>query len=160
MTGFDYAVLAVLAISALMGAWRGIVGEVLALAAWVVGFLAARQWAEPVGQLFPVDVALRFVLGFAVVLLGVLLAFALARLVMRLLLKAVGLGVLDRVLGVGFGLLRGVLVVLVAVLLAGLTTLPKTAWWQEAALAPPFETAAIACKPWLPTAMATRIHYR
>jgi membrane protein required for colicin V production len=160
VTGFDYVVLAVLALSALMGVWRGIVGEVLALAAWVVGFLAARQWAAPVGQLFPVDTGLRFVFGFVAVLVSVLLIFALGRWLLRLLLKAAGLGVLDRVLGAGFGVLRGVLVVLVAVLLAGLTTLPKAAWWQEAALAPPFETAAIACKPWLPAAMAARIHYR
>ena len=160
MTGFDYAVLAVLALSALLGLWRGIVGEVLALLAWVAGFLAARQWAEPVGRHFPVEAGLNFALGFVAVLVGVLVIFALGRWLLRVLLKAVGLGLIDRVLGSVFGVLRGVLVVLLVVLLAGLTTLPRAPWWREAALAPPFETAAIACKPWLPTAMAARIHYR
>ena len=42
MTAFDYAVLAVIAASALLGLWRGVVGEVLALAAWVVAFFVAR----------------------------------------------------------------------------------------------------------------------
>jgi membrane protein required for colicin V production len=160
VTGFDYAVLVVLGISALLGFWRGIVGEVLALAAWVAGFLAARAWAEPAGRLLPGEPALRFALGFVLVLVGVLVIFAVARLVMRMLLKAVGLGLLDRILGAGFGVLRGAIVVLIVVLLAGLTALPKSAWWQQAALAPPLETAAIASKPWLPGEMAVRIHYR
>ena len=45
MTAFDYAVLAVIAASALLGLWRGVVGEVLALAAWVVAFFVARAEA-------------------------------------------------------------------------------------------------------------------
>jgi membrane protein required for colicin V production len=160
VTGFDYAVLIILGISMLLGFWRGIVGEVLALAAWVVGFLAARAWAEPVGRLLSGEPALRYGLGFVLVLVGVLVVFALGRLLMRLLLKAVGLGLLDRILGAVFGVVRGAMVVFVVVLLAGLTALPKAVSWQEATLVPPFETAAIASKPWLPPEMAVRIHYR
>ena len=53
-----------------------------------------------------------------------------------------------------------VLIVLVGVLLAGMTALPKSQWWRDAMLAPPFETAVIAAKPWLPAEVSKRIQYR
>lgn len=163
MTPFDYAVLAVILLSLLVGGWRGVVGEILALAAWVAAFLAARTWAGPAGQLVASGMAepvWRQVSGFVVVFVAVLILFALARWAMSLLLKAAGLRPLDRVLGAAFGIARGVLVAWVAVLLAGLTALPQQSWWRQAWLAPPFETAVLAAKPWLPPDLAKRIHYR
>ena len=58
-----------------------------------------------------------------------------------------------------FGVLRGLVVVLIGVLLAGMTTLPKATWWRTAMFAPPLETAAIAAKPWLPAEAAKRIRF-
>jgi membrane protein required for colicin V production len=75
-------------------------------------------------------------------------------------LRAIGLGPLDRFLGAVFGIARGVLVVAATVLVGGLTALPQQAWWRDAWLAPPFETAVLAIKPWLPPAVAKRIKYR
>lgn len=152
-----------IAASVLLGFWRGVVSEVLALAAWVAGFIAARAWAESASKLFAGVVsepALRYAAGFALVMFAVLVAFALGRQLLKLLLRAVGLGALDRLLGAGFGVMRGVLIVLAGVLIAGMTALPKAAWWREATLAPPLETAVIAAKPWLPREIAKRIRYR
>ncbi|HTY02626.1 MAG TPA: CvpA family protein [Rhodocyclaceae bacterium] len=163
MTGFDVAVLAVIAASALLGLWRGMVAEVLALAAWVAAFIAARTFAGEAGALFAgvvAEPALRYAVGFGVIVVGVLVLFAVARVLLRTLLRAVGLGVLDRLLGAGFGIVRGTLIVFVAVLVAGLTSLPKSQWWRDAVLAPPMETAVIAAKPWLPAELGKRIHYR
>lgn len=163
MTAFDYAVLAVLAVSVLVGVWRGVVSEILALAAWVVAIIAARTWGAEVanwlaGQI--AEPALRMAAGYALVVVAVLLVFAVARVLISLMLKAVGLGLLDRLLGGAFGVLRGVVVVLVAVLVAGMTPLPKADWWRDAMLAPPLETAVIAIKPWLPAEAAKRIRFR
>ncbi|MBU1236145.1 MAG: CvpA family protein [Gammaproteobacteria bacterium] len=163
MTIFDYAVLAIIALSCVLGLWRGVISELLALAAWVAAFVAARAWAPAAGAIFEgvvTEPTLRYAAGFAAVVIGVLVVFALGRLVISLLVKAVGLGLLDRVLGAGFGVLRGILVVMVGVLLAGMTALPKSQWWRDAWLAPPLEMAAIAAKPWLPAEVAKRIEYR
>jgi membrane protein required for colicin V production len=163
VTVFDYVVLAVIAASVLLGLWRGVVSEVLALAAWVAGFVAARAWAESASKLFAGVVsepALRYAAGFALVMFAVLIVFALGRLLLKLLLRAVGLGPVDRLLGAGFGVLRGVLIVFVGVLIAGMTALPRAAWWQSSSLAPPLETAVVAAKPWLPREIAKRIRYR
>lgn len=163
MTLFDYVVLGVVGASVLLGLWRGVVSEILALVAWVVAFFAARAWSEAASALFGslvTDPALRYAAGFAAVFVGVLLVFGIGRLVLSLLLRAVGLGLVDRMLGSLFGIARGVFIVLVAVLLGGMTALPKQPWWRQAVLAPPLETTVIAAKPWLPPEVAKRIHYR
>lgn len=163
MTTFDYAVLTVIFASALLGLWRGVVSEILALAAWVVAFLAARAEASEVARLLAPQIAepgMRLAAAYVLVFVGVLLVFAIARMLISLMLKAVGLGVLDRLLGAGFGVVRGVLVVLVAVLVAGMTSLPRADWWRDAWLAPPLETVVISAKPWLPAEAAKRIRFR
>lgn len=163
MTVFDYAVLAIVAASVLLGAWRGLVSEVLALAAWVAALLMARELAPGMAPVFSdwlKEPALQYAAAFAVIVVAVLVAVALTRLALSKLLRAIGLGPLDRFLGAVFGVARGVLVVLLCVLIGGLTMLPQQAWWRQAWLAPPLETAVLASKPWLPAAVAKRIRYR
>ena len=163
MTWFDYAVLAVVAASVLLGAWRGLVSEVLALAAWVAAVLAGRAFAPEMAPLFGEwlkEPALQDAAAFAVVVVAVLVAVALVRLALSKLLRAIGLGPLDRFLGAVFGIARGVLVLLLCVLVGGLTALPQQAWWRQAWLAPPLETAVLAAKSWLPPAVAKRLKYR
>lgn len=166
MTPFDYFVLAVMAISLLVGVARGVVSEILALLAWVAAFIAARMWAVPVGDLLLMDLSdplnpyWRQLAGFVAVFVAVLILFTLLRWLAKLLLKATGLRPLDRVLGALFGATRGVLVLLVLILLAGLTPLPQQPWWRQAVLSPPLETVVLAVKPWLPAELAKRIQYR
>ena len=163
MTAFDYAVLAVIAASALLGLWRGLVSEILALAAWVVAFLASRAEAPEVAGWLAGQIAepgIRLAAAYVLVFVGVLLVFAIARMLVSLMLKAAGLGVLDRLLGAAFGALRGIFAVWMAVLVAGMTPLPSADWWRDAVLAPPLETAVIAAKPWLPGEAAKRIRFR
>lgn len=163
MTAFDYAVLAVIAASVLLGLWRGLVSEILALAAWVVAFLAARAAGSEVAGWLAGRIAeagVRLAAAYVLVFVGVLLVFAIARMLVSLMLKAAGLGLLDRVLGAAFGVLRGILAVWMAVLVAGMTPLPRADWWRDAVLAPPLETAVIAARPWLPAEAAKRIRFR
>jgi membrane protein required for colicin V production len=163
VTAFDYAVVAIVAASVLLGAWRGLVSEVLALAAWVAALLAGRELAPGMAPVFAEwlkEPALQYAAAFAVIVVVVLVAVALARLLLSKLLRAIGLGPLDRFLGAVFGVARGVLVVLLCVLVGGLTALPQQAWWRQSWLAPPLETAVLAARPWLPSAVAKRIRYR
>lgn len=163
MTAFDYFVLAVMTLSLLVGVTRGVVSEILALLAWVAAFFAARVWAVPAGNLLLAelpDPLWRQLVGFVAVFVAVLVLFVLVRWMTCLLLKAAGLRPLDRVLGASFGVMRGVLVLWVLVLLAGLTPLPQQQWWRQAMFAPPLETGVLVVKPWLPPELAKRIQYR
>lgn len=167
MTGFDYAVLAVLALSALLGFWRGVVSEVLGLAAWVAAFFAAGWWGGAAGETLARLIAgplgepmWRQVCGYVAVFVATLLAFGLARLLFSRLLRAVGLGLADRLMGLVFGAVRGGLLVLVMVAIGGMSPAPRQPWWSQAWLARPLETAVLAARPWLPEAAAQRIGYR
>jgi len=163
VTAFDYAVLAILAASVALGAWRGLVSEVLALAAWVLAILAGRALAPDMAPVFAdwlKGTAWQYAAAFAAIAVAVLVAVALLRFALSKLLRAIGLGPLDRFLGAVFGVARGVLVVWLCVLIGGLTALPQQAWWRQAWLAPPLETAVLAARPWLPPAVAKRIRYR
>ena len=164
MTWFDYAVLAIVAASIVVGAWRGVVGEIIALVAWVLAYFAARFWGAAIAELLfgslIADHGLRIVAGWAVVFVVVLMLMALIRLAIRGLLKALGLSLSDRLLGVLFGAARGLLIVLALVAIGGMIGLPKEHWWVEASLSAPLETAVVASKPWLPPEVAKRIRFR
>jgi membrane protein required for colicin V production len=163
MTVFDYAVMAVIGLSILFGLWRGVVGEILAIAAWIAAFLTARAMSVQFAELLVATIdspGARLAVAWVTIFVMVLMLFAIGRKLVSLLLKAVGLGVLDRLLGGCFGAMRGLLVVLLAVMLAGMTSIPSAAWWRGAILAPPLETVVIAAKPWMPQDVAKRIGYR
>jgi len=163
MTWFDYALLAVLGVSALVGIWRGLVREVFALAGWIAAVAVSLLFAGEVAALMPATFAtplIRDLIAFVALFIGVLIAASIGGLLAKKLLRAVGLGLADRTLGGVFGIARGILILLILVLAAGLTALPAQAFWREAKLARPLETAAIAMKPYLPDAVADRVRYK
>ncbi|SHH88203.1 CvpA family protein [Pollutimonas bauzanensis] len=137
MTSFDYIVLAILGVSALLGLLRGLVKEVLSLIAYVVAFLAGIWWGPTVSiWLAPYidNSLLRTALAYGAVFIIVLLLVGLLNITLATLIAKTGLTPADHGLGALFGLLRGTLVVLALVALAGYTDLPKEPWWQDAKL--------------------------
>ncbi len=161
MTAFDYGVVGVVVASLGLGLWRGVVGEIIALVAWVLAFLAARAWGAEVASLFTglSEPALRLAAAWVALFLAVLMVMALLRLALRGLLKALGMTITDRLLGVVFGFARGLIIVVALVAIGGMTSLPKEKWWSEAYLATPLETVVLASKPWLPADVAKRIRF-
>lgn len=162
MTWFDYAVLAVLAISAVIGIWRGLVREVFALAGWIAAVVVALLFAGEVATLMPASFATLVVRTFIAAVglfVLVLITVSIAGLIAAKAVRAAGLALADRTLGGVFGFARGILILLILVLVAGLTALPMQPFWREAKLAGPFETAAIAVKPFLPRELGDRVRY-
>lgn len=162
MTVFDYFVVMIVTASLLLGMWRGVVGEIIALVAWVLAIFAAVEFGALVGtSVFAgmSDPALRTLAGCVVIFIGVLVVMALFRMLVKRMVKALGLSVSDRILGMLFGMVRGVLVCMVLVGLGGMTSAPTQAWWRQATLAAPLETAVMATKPWLPDDLAKRIRF-
>lgn len=162
MTGFDFAVLSVIAVSMLLGVIRGVVREAFALAGWIAAFFAARWLAGDVAALLHGAIAnqgLRQLAALIIVVIGVLLLAGLAARMASRLIRGVGLGALDRGLGLLFGLARGMLIVLLFVLAAGLTSLPRQEFWKNAMLSAPLEAGVHALAPMLPEALTKRIRY-
>lgn len=162
MTLFDYAVLAITGLSVLLGALRGIVREVIALGGWVVAFLVASAWGGDLASVLVrqiPDENWRVLAAMAAIFFVVLVVINIMAVLAAKLISSAGLGVEDRLFGAAFGLARGVAVVLVLVLAAGLTVLPRQPVWKDAMLAAPLEKLAVMVKQWLPQDWAKNISY-
>jgi len=110
MTWLDYAVLTILAASILWGVWRGLVHEVVSVAAWVLAFLAANPLAGPLGEAMPNSMVttpeVRVLVSFVVVFIATLVVCTVIGHLLSKMMKVAGLGPLDRTLGGVFGLAR------------------------------------------------------
>jgi membrane protein required for colicin V production len=162
MNGFDFALIAIVALSTLFAFARGIVRELIALAAWVVALVAAFVYAGSVATWFSsldMSTVAKHMLAFALILIAVLVAGALVARMLSGAVKAIGLGFVDRLLGAVFGVARGLAVVVLFALVAGVTTLPKQDWWQNSLLGRSLAEAALGFKPYLPRAWAERLDF-
>jgi membrane protein required for colicin V production len=162
VTAFDFIVFGVVVLSTLFGFARGFMRVVVSLAALVFAVLLAVNLSIPLGAMLPdfgASPAVRYVVAFAVIVIVVLLIGALLGWSLYRLVRAIGLGFLDRLLGAVVGMARGVLIVVIGVLVAGLTSLPQQVWWQNALLAPALVAAALSLKPWLPHPWAEQLDY-
>jgi membrane protein required for colicin V production len=158
---FDYAIIAVVALSALISLIRGFVREALSLATWILAFwLALTFFRELAIHLEPWITALSLRLGtaFAILLLLTLMLGGVVGFMAGQLVDKTGLSGTDRLLGVFFGVARGVLVIAVFVLLAGLTPFPADPWWQQSVLVPYFQEIAEWLKGLLPADLAGRFN--
>jgi membrane protein required for colicin V production len=160
MTGFDIAVVAILLASLLFGVWRGLVYEVLSLLGWPLAFVLSRMFANDVASMMPgAQEAVRVASAYAVLFIAALIVWGMLVWLVSRLIKAIGLGWLDSALGALFGLVRGALVVLVLVWLAGLTQMPEQQFWRNARASRAIEDVALWSKVWLPDNIGQRIHY-
>ena len=162
MTVFDFVVIAIVGLSVTFSIWRGAIREVFALVAWVAAFIAAQAYAGTLAVYLPdaiPNASIRLLSGFVIIFLTVLFFTAVVAFVISKLVRAVGLGPVDRGIGAIFGLLRGMLVVLILVLLCGLTSAPRHPAWRDAMLSPPLEAMAMSVRSMLPKDLSRRISY-
>jgi membrane protein required for colicin V production len=133
MNALDYTMLAVLGISALLGLLRGFVRETVSLLVWIAAFWVAMSFSIALAKHlsgFMHNPSLRVAVSFAVLFVLVLMAGVIINYLLASLLKKAGVGTSDRILGVMFGLARGVLVVALVMILVELTPLVESASWR------------------------------
>ncbi|MBI3222419.1 MAG: CvpA family protein [Nitrosomonadales bacterium] len=160
MTLFDGIAIAILLLSLLLGVWRGLAYEVLSLAGWPLAWLASKWFAADIAPLLPVQQeVMRAALAYALLFVVTLLVWGVLVWLLSKLIKAAGLGALDRTLGGVFGIVRGVLVILVLVWLAGLTHIPEQPYWRDAQSSRFAERFAMLTKGCLPDNVAQRIRF-
>ncbi|MDQ2989001.1 MAG: CvpA family protein [Pseudomonadota bacterium] len=162
MTIFDYLVLFVLLASVVISTMRGLVKEILSLVSWVVAFVVANAYGAQLAPMLPAMIpgeAVRLMVAFVALFLGVRVLMGLLTLAIDALVKASGLSLADRGLGGLFGLARGIVIVLFAVILSGMTSIPQQDFWKDALLSPMAETGARTIKPFLPAALAQHVQF-
>ena len=130
----DIALLAFLALSVLIGVMRGFVFELLSLVGWVFAYFVAL-WAAPTVlpyvHLGTPGSPLNYGVAFAGIFVVALIAWGLSARLVRALIRATPLGPIDRVLGAGFGLLRGLVVLLIVAVVVGVSPAAKSIVWQQ-----------------------------
>ena len=129
----DYIILAIVALSILVGAIRGFVKEAFSLLVWAAAFLVAFQYSGALALQLENHIELpsaRTSLAFAGLFLSVLLVGGLATYLVGKMVEKTGLSGTDRLLGGVFGGIRGLVLIIVLMLVAGLTPVPQDPWWQ------------------------------
>lgn len=154
MTVVDVVIIFVIVLSALFGILRGFMKESISLAKWVIATWIAATFAPKLAPMLPAAIeseAVRQAISFATLFILVfLLGTLISHLVTRMLIKT-GLTSVDRVLGLGFGLLRGVLIIMIFVIVGGhFPQLPRQDWWQQSVLLERFEEIVIRLQDYVP----------
>ncbi|MDE2563255.1 MAG: CvpA family protein [Sphingomonadales bacterium] len=117
MTGLDYAVFLIVAFAAIGGFFRGFTEEVLALAAWCIALFALHYFHEPLTVRITPYVDSETGAGVLAFALLMLVPFAVTRIIARSAGRASResvLGPIDRILGFGFGAVKGFIIVVLA----------------------------------------------
>lgn len=156
----DWSLLAVLAVSVLVGLWRGLVFELMSLVGWLVAYVAAQLWSGAVAQHLPIGTpgsALQQGMAFALTFVAALLAWALLARLARLLVQATPLTLIDRTLGAGFGLLRGGVLLLALATVVALTPAVRSQPWQDSRGAAWLGVLLQGLRPMLPEAVARHL---
>ena len=152
MGTLDGVLLGVLLISCLLGLWRGVIRETMALLAWLLGFVLSSKYAADMALHLPADWGdkLRFLTGWLLVFVAVLLCMTLLSTLLRRLVAVVGLGLLDRFMGGLFGLLRGGIALMAVSVVVGLTPFKTSPAWKNSWMAQSADEGVKFFKPILP----------
>lgn len=157
VTAIDWLMLGTLFFSMLLGAWRGLVYEVLSVLGWAAAFYLAQWFSPEVAQMLPMKSAseqVRHAVAFVLLFIAVVFAAGLVSSLVKRLVRAIGLRPVDRTLGAAFGVVRGVILLLVTAVVMDLTALKSSPWWQESSGAEVLTATLKGLKPMLPEQFA------
>lgn len=146
----------ILLLSVIVGLVRGLVYELMSLAGWLVAYVVALwgapRWASslPVGQ---PGSALNVAAALLLTFLAVLIVWGLIARLVRWLVHATPLSLVDRSLGACFGLVRGGVILLCVVTAVSFTPWAKSGQWRSAPSVQWVSEALLHLKPWLPSSL-------
>ncbi len=141
----------------LLGAWRGLVYEVLSVLGWAASFYAAQYFAPIVATWLPFQSSsetVRYAAAFVLVFVAAVFTAGLLASLLKKLIDAMGLRPVDRSLGAAFGLLRGMILLLAVAVVIHMTAFEASPWWQESKGAPLLSAVLTGLKPVLPEQFA------
>ncbi|MCX7116577.1 MAG: CvpA family protein [Legionellales bacterium] len=138
----DYIIIAVIALSVLTGLFRGFIKELIALCIWILAIWLAMTYSTTVDfwlQSYIQDKTVRVIVSFVSILLATILVGGLFNALLSFILRRSGLSGTDRLLGMGFGFVRGVFIVALLMLVINMTTLADKKYTSQSVLYSRFE---------------------
>ena len=162
MAATDLLLLAIIAVSVLLGLMRGFVGVLASVAAWLLATWAAFHFGAGLALAMAGDVSpgpTQLLAGYGLSFVGVLVFVGAIGWILRKLVHSVGLSGVDRALGAALGLVRGGFVACMLVLLMGFTALPRDPGWQQSRVVPVLLPGAQWLRSWLPPWAGARVDF-
>ena len=163
MNFFDLVLAVMLVIFTLIGAWQGMVREVISALTWVIAGVLARLFAGQLSSLFTGlldDSTLRHLLAFVLIFVVVFILCMVASWLVHKYLPPKRIWRIANIsLGGVIGAARGAAIVIAVFLIAGLTSFPQRPWWRAATFSPFFERSAVYVASYLPRDIARHIRY-
>ncbi|QLB21306.1 colicin V synthesis protein [Vespertiliibacter pulmonis] len=144
----DFIIIGIVVFSLLVSLWRGFVSEVLSLAGWVIAFFIASKFYQPMSLvLLQINSSylqnseyLRNGIAATILFIAVLIVSGIINALLAKLVDKTGLSGTDRVLGAGFGILRGIFIVAaILFFLDTFTQFSQSTLWKESQLIPHFD---------------------
>lgn len=156
----DLVMLAALLLSMAVGAWRGLVFELMSLVGWFAAYLAA-QWGSPsLAPYVPIGApgsATQHAAAFAGTFVIALLAWGLLSRLLKMLIHATPLGLVDRLLGAAFGALRGLVLLLAVAAVVTRTPWAESPGWQQSTGVAWLKVLLVGLKPTLPASISNQL---
>lgn len=146
MIWVDYAILAIIGISTLVSLVRGFVKEAISVVIWIGAFFIASTFYSALAVHLSniTDQFLRNAAAITILFVSTLIIGALINYIIGQLVNKTGLSGTDRVLGLAFGGLRGVLIVsAILFLLDAFTPAASAEWWTNSLLIPEFKLIVV-----------------
>ncbi len=162
MIWVDYVIIGIIALSAVIGLFRGFVKEAFSLIVWIAAFWLSWTFFRDFSQYLIQWISLpsaRLGVSFALIMIAVLIIGGIINFLLSQLVEHTGLTGTDRMLGIFFGIGRGAVIIAIIILLAGLTAMPEDPWWNHSMLIVHFQEISLWLKEFLPEDIAEHFSY-
>lgn len=141
----DIGIVIFIVITALVGLGRGFIWMALFLVTWVAAAVLAFLYHKDLMAALPFELSnevLQMIVAPLIIFLVILFVGTLFNYLLGKAVHAIGLGSVDRLLGVVLGLALSGFIIAMAVMFTSLTKYTQEPIWQTSVLVPKFEKAA------------------
>ncbi len=162
MIWVDFVIIGLIALSAVISLFRGFVKEAFSLIVWVAAFWLSWTFFRDLSDYLIQWISLpsaRLGVSFALIMISVLIIGGIINYLLSQLVEHSGLSGTDRTLGIFFGIARGVVIIAIIILLAGLTAMPRDPWWHDSLLISYFQEISEWLRGFLPEDIARHFSY-
>ena len=161
MTYLDYFFISIIFISFLVGCYRGFTRELFSLAGWIFAFYFANLFSGDLLKYVPFDFGehINFIIIYMVIFVIILLVASFLAALLNQLIKNIGLGFFNIIMGSIFGFMRGVLITFILIFLVQKTSFISETIIAESKTIPAIKLAMEISLSYLPYEWSNKVKY-